>query len=271
MTGPTVALRGAAAQHNLESGADVVELASWPGLSSAAQSIDVPLDEGAIARFDRYRNLLLEWNARLNLTAMRDADAIDRVLILDALAMIPTLDQFLDRTERAKSGVSLIDIGSGAGFPGLVLKIARPDLNVTLVDATAKKVAFLTAAIDHLELTEVRALHGRAETLGQDQRYRGRFDLATARAVASLPVLLEYVVPLLRIGGSALMPKGIEIADELRAGRQAAGKLGARIVSADQSALPTTRLVVAEKIAPTPGRYPRRIGVPSQCPLPGEN
>ena len=147
------------------------------------------------------------------------------------------------------------------------MKIVRPHLDVTLVDATAKKVAFVNEVIAALELEGARAVQGRAEELARERVYRARFGLATARAVASLPVLLEYVVPFLSIGGTALLPKGLEIAEELRLGRRAAAILGAEIVSALALPFGTTRLVVARKVSPTAAAYPRRVGIPSRDPL----
>lgn len=271
MTGPTVAPRDPAALDNIYHGGNAPDPATWSGLATEARAIGVPLGDEAIARLQHYRDLLFEWNGRMNLTAIREPDEAERVLFLDGLAMIPSLDRIMGSGRGSSAGAALIDIGSGAGFPGLVLKIARPGLDVTLVDATAKKVSFLNAVIAELGLRDVRTVHGRAETLGQDGHYRGQFALATARAVAPLPVLVEYVVPLLRLGGTALLPKGLTIEAELRQGRLAAGKIGARIVSADRTAMAASRLVIVDKVAPTPGKYPRRIGVPSQFPLPGEN
>jgi 16S rRNA (guanine527-N7)-methyltransferase len=223
----------------------------------------VSLDDKAVARFASYRDLLVMCNARFNLTAIREPDEIERRLFLDALAMVPTLD----RIRQVPHATRLVDVGAGAGVPGLALKIARPDLDVTLVDATAKKVAFLHEVIAALELPSIRAIHARAETLGQDPAFRGQFDMATARAVAALPVLLEYVVPLLRVGGTALLPKGLAIDEELGAGQRAAAALGARIVSAERLPARSTRLVIAHKVASTPVAYPRRTGVPSRAPL----
>lgn len=242
--------------------------APWSGLAAASATYGVVLDDDALARFARYRDLLLTWNDRFNLTAIREPDEVERRLFLDAMAMIPTLDRTVaSLAERTKTVPRLVDVGSGAGLPGLALKIARPEIDVTLVDATAKKVSFLDAVIAELELPAVRAVHGRAEDLGQSADYRGQFDVATARAVASLPVLLEYVVPLLATGGAALLPKGLAIDDELRQGQRAAAKLGARIVASDRLPGMSTRLVVAEKQSSTPAQYPRRSGLPSRTPL----
>ena len=238
------------------------------GLANASGQLGVSLDAQALARFARYRALLLERSTQFNLTAIRDPEEIERRLFLDAIAMIPDLDRLTGSLrDRMDGALRLVDVGAGAGFPGLVLKIVRPTLEVTLIDATAKKVAFVNEAIAALELERVRAVQGRAEELGQDNRYRSRFDVATARAVASLPVLLEYVVPFLTIGGTALLPKGLEITEELRLGRRAAAILGAEIVSAGELSSSRTRLVVARKISPTATAYPRRVGIPSHDPL----
>jgi 16S rRNA (guanine527-N7)-methyltransferase len=165
----------------------------------------------------------------------------------------------------------LIDVGTGAGFPGMVLAIARPRLGVTLLDATRKKVTFLEHVIEELKLENVTAMHGRAEELGQNFVYRGRYDIATARAVSSLPALLELVMPLLKVRGIGLFPKGAEIETELQEARTAAKELGAgQIVD---ELLPqlgeehVTRLVFAAKIRETPKRYPRRSGIPAKEPL----
>jgi 16S rRNA (guanine527-N7)-methyltransferase len=237
----------------------------WPGLAAAAESLGVPLAAEVQERLATYLRLLVERNAQFNLTAVRDPQAMERRLFLDAIAMVPVLDDVV-----SASGVSpprLIDIGSGAGFPGLVLKIVRPALQVTLVDATGKKVRFLEEVIAAAGLVDTRTIHGRAEELARDRRYRERFNLATARAVASLPVLLELTTPFLDVGGMALLPKGLDLTSELKQGERAARWLGTRIVSSE--VLPTleTRLVVAEKVTLTPKKYPRPTGVPNQSPL----
>lgn len=238
---------------------------SWPGLAIAAGRLGIALDDEALARFARYREVLLERNAQFNLTAIRDREGIECKLFLNALAIVPALDAV--KSLHAHHRTRLVDVGAGAGFPGLPLQIARPDLDLTLVDATAKKTVFLNEVIADLGLDHARAIHGRAEDLGQDRGYRERFDVATARAVASLPVLLEYVVPFLRVGGTALLPKGLQIDEELRHGRRAAMMLGAEIVSADRLPIDGTRLVIATKAEPTPADYPRRTGLPSRSPL----
>jgi 16S rRNA (guanine527-N7)-methyltransferase len=240
----------------------------WPGLAAAATGIGTPLDSLALDRFARYRDLLSERSARFNLTAIREPDAIERRLFLDALAMLPVIDATLGRAGTPMhSGSRLIDVGSGAGFPGLALKIARPELDVTLVDATGKKVAFLQEVIAALDLDAARAIQGRAEELGQDRAFRERFDLATARAVATLPALLELVTPLLDVGGFAFLPKGMAITDELRSGKRAARKLGVEMLPTAESLTGDTRIVIARKTTLTPKAYPRRAGLPVHSPL----
>ena len=246
-------------------------------LRDLATEMGVTLDATALTRFDAYRDLLLTWNARYNLTAITEPAEIDRRLFLDSLLLLPAVDAAetdlgtagsrIARTSRTVPPISLVDVGSGAGFPGLALKIARPNLDVTLIEATGKKVAFLDACIADLDLTGVRAIHGRAEEIGHDPAYRERFDLATARAVASLPVLLELCMPLLRLGGRALFPKGLDLAEEIALGRRAAPLAGARLIAADILPGGQTTLVVAEKTGPTPARLPRRSGLPSREPL----
>ncbi len=221
------------------------------------------LSDDQVRQLAAYRDLVLDWNRRFNLTAVKDPAEVDRRLVLDALRLLPAFD--LATAGLARPG--LVDVGSGAGFPGLVLKIARPQLDVTLLDATGKKVRFLDHAATELGLDHVAAVHGRAEELGHDRAHRGRYDVATARAVAALPTLLEYVVPFLRVGGTALLPKGLEIDAEIASGEDAARLLHARILSADALPGGTTRLVVVEKTRPTADAFPRRSGLPTQQPL----
>lgn len=230
------------------------------------------LDPAARGQLVDLRDLLVRWNERFNLTAVKGPDDIDARLIGDALRMLPALDALVAPVAaRQREPVTLIDVGTGAGFPGLVLAVARPALAVTLLDATGKKIRFVEQAIAELGLTRARALHGRAEELGQQEHHRERYDLVTARAVAALPALLELTLPLLRIGGSALLPKGPDIEEELRAGAVAAEELGGEIAG-DQSlpeagGAPRTRLIVARKVWSTPRRYPRRSGLPAKEPL----
>ncbi|MDQ2655022.1 MAG: 16S rRNA (guanine(527)-N(7))-methyltransferase RsmG [Chloroflexota bacterium] len=237
----------------------------WPGLVAAAANLGVPLSPEMQEQLAVYLRLLSERSAQFNLTAIRDPQKMERLLFLDAVAMIPTLDTLA--MSPGGSAPRLIDVGSGAGFPGLVLKIVRPALRVTLLDATGKKVRFLDEVITATDLTGVRAVHGRAEELARNPEYREQFNLATARAVASLPVLLELTTPFLDVGGSALLPKGLDLTEELIQGKKAARLLGCRVVSSDVLPAGDTRLVIVEKETLTPGKFPRPTGIPNQAPL----
>lgn len=216
-----------------------------------------------------YRDLLFETNKSTNLTAIRDLPGIERRLILESLRLVKPLLRVIGRD--ASRRIKILDIGTGGGLPGLVLAIALPGLAFTLLDATGKKVAFVQEVITRIGLANAVALHGRAEDIGRDSGFRGQFDVAVARAVTSLPALIELGLPLIRRGGHLLLPKGEHLDDELEAGQYAASVLGGEIVEA--SLLPNagsgiaTRLVIVEKTAPTPGAYPRRAGIPSRNPL----
>ena len=215
-----------------------------------------------------FRDLLFLWNQRFNLTAIREPADIDSRLIADALRLLPVVDAELAvRSSRLR----LIDLGTGAGLPGLVIKIARPDIDVTFVDATNKKIQFVQRVISELGLRLATTVHSRAEDIGHHLDYRGQFDLVTARGVAPLPTLVELTVPLLVVGGTFLFPKGDAIEEELGSGHRAAQLVGGRIDSFDllpgDSSEPVTRLVRGVKIRTTPGRYPRRAGIPNKEPL----
>jgi 16S rRNA (guanine527-N7)-methyltransferase len=221
----------------------------------------VPLSPEQVTRFAAYQRLLLEWNTKFNLTAITDPAEIERRLFLDALLLVPVIARLADPTAR------LVDIGSGAGFPGLPLAIVQPDRPVTLIEATGKKAAFLSHVIAELGLGQARARHARAEEFAHLPNERAGCDLVTARAVASLPSLIELAMPLLRVGGHAIFPKGLDLDEELAAGRRAAGLLGARISSDETVPAMATRIVVVTKERPTPDRYPRRAGIPAREPL----
>lgn len=166
---------------------------------------------------------------------------------------------------------TLIDIGTGAGFPGLPMKVARPDLDVTLVEATGKKARFLETMVDELQLEGVRVLQARAEDLGRESDLREAFALAVARTVAPLPVLLELTLPFVRVGGYLAAPKGSAAPREISESANALSELGGEIVSTAPLDLPiegpTPTLVLVKKVAPIPDRYPRRAGIPNKRPL----
>jgi 16S rRNA (guanine527-N7)-methyltransferase len=213
---------------------------------------------------EHYGALLLDANQRVNLTRVVEPEAVARLHLLDALAALPLLD--------ALAPTRAIDLGSGGGVPALPLAIARPGIAWTLVDSVGKKAAILRDFVDLLGLDNVIVLTERAETLGRDERHRERYELATARACAALPVLAELALPLLRPGGQLLAWKGPLGDDdpEVRAGNAVSPLLGGgamRLSDAGHPELGGHRFVLAEKLAPTPGRFPRRPGEPARRPL----
>jgi 16S rRNA (guanine527-N7)-methyltransferase len=230
-------------------------------LATTAAAWGYPLSPAQLNQFDVYAAELRRWNERVNLTA-----------IADDLGIVTR--HFLDSLRCAQSwGVapqSLVDIGTGAGFPGLPLKILRPELQLTLVESIAKKATFLRHMVDTLGLTNVEIVVARAEAAARDPAQRERYDVAVARAVAELRVLAEYCLPLCRIGGRFLAPKGARIEDELQAALPAITQLGGRLVAIEPVELPELEprtLVIIEKIIPTPQQYPRAPGIPAKRPL----
>ena len=209
-----------------------------------------------------YRQELLEWNTRFNLTAIKDPEEVLVKHFLDSLSLLQVYD---------KPHARLLDIGSGAGFPGLPLKIARPQWHVTLMEATGKKTLFLQHVIDILRLEEIEVVHNRAEEVAHKQQYRGVFDVVTARAVASLSSLLEYCAPYCRVGGCIILPKKGDLTEELMQGRRVAAQVGA-VLRVDRPVdLPGLndgrRLLVWEQVKPCPAQYPRSGSAMAKKPL----
>lgn len=227
------------------------------------------LSDQQVSQLGRYRDALFEHNKFTNLTAIRDLPGIERRLILESLRLVGPIVSAVGLVPPGRA--SLLDIGTGGGLPGLVLAIALPDIRFTLLDATGKKIAFLQRLIEDIDLNNARTIHGRAEEIARDPRLRGSYSAAVARAVSSLPALIELGLPMVRLGGHLFFPKGSDIEDELENGHFAASMLGGEIVGAPL--LPSvgscidTRLVIVRKSAPTPGNCPRRSGIPSRDPL----
>ncbi len=225
-----------------------------------ADRLGVTLDAQAVERFQQYRDLLLAANERFNLTSITDPHEVEVRLFADSLSLLPYVPGDSRR---------LLDIGSGGGVPGLALAIARPELNVTLLDATAKKVRFLAETADALGLDHVTAIQGRAEELARDRNHRERYDVVTARAVARLVTLVELAIPFLTVGGRAILPKGSAASEELEEARYAIGLLGGRVQPLIETEIEGTTLVLVEKRKPSPAAYPRNTGVPNKSPLTG--
>ena len=215
------------------------------------------------AALNRYRDELALWNTRHNLTAIRDPENVRVKHFLDSLSAYLAL--------RGTTMGKVIDVGTGAGFPGLPLKILCPNINLTLVESVEKKAAFCRHIVEVLELESVEVIHARVETMGQDSNYREQYDWALARAVAVMPVLLEYLLPLVKIGGQILAMKGENAPAEAHTAEKAAQILGGHLRHLLPVTLPGVAeeryLVVVNKVAATPEKYPRRVGIPAKRPL----
>lgn len=228
------------------------------------EKLGINLAEDRLQLLARYLGMLLEVNKQFNLTAIRDPESAWRRHIIDSLTVLPGL------TDLAADG-TVIDVGSGGGLPGIPLAIARPDLRMTLLEATGKKANFLRACVKELPLPQTRVIHGRAEDIGQERLHRESYDIVVCRAVGQMTELLECTLPLLRLGGLLLAMKGPSVEAELTAAGDALDKLGAgelEVIAAypewfDQN----TVIVSVRKERPTPRTYPRKPGVPKQFPL----
>ena len=242
--------------------ADLPADASMPALVANARALGVDLSAFQLAQFAAYQRELLDWNSRVNLTAIDDPTEVQVKHFADSLAALGVLPP---------GGLRLLDVGAGAGFPGVAIKLARPGVALTLLDSIGKKTAFLRYLVGVLALEDVRVLTGRAEELGQQQGERESYDAVVARAVASLPVLAELCLPLARTGGIVVAQKKAGVDEEVDAAGRAISILGGRlrpIVRYRLPDLPEERwLIVVEKVRPSPRMYPRRPGVPANSPL----
>ena len=235
-------------------------------LSEQAERLGLHLSGCQLAQFAEYTRLLAEGNRRANLTSVTDPAEVQVRHHLDSLTAALAIPEWRD-------GLRVVDLGAGAGFPGVPLKIAFPGIRLTLVESVGKKTAFLRDLVEKLGLAEVDVLTTRAEELARVEGYRGQFDVALARGVGALPVLIEYALPLCKGHGKLLAWKGKDGPAEAEASANALAVLGGKIaglhsVNAVSPPLPPDRwLVCVEKVRRTPGRYPRRVGVPAKQPL----
>lgn len=232
-----------------------------PYLEKRVESlVGISLTGRQLRQFSRFGEMLVAWNEKINLTAITEPQEIIVKHFIDSL----TLQAFL-------LPGALVDVGTGAGFPGLPLKIAMPELQVVLVDALGKRLEFIKEVIAELGLEGVETVHARAEELGRREGYREKFANVASRAVARLPVLLEYLLPLARVGGVCLAAKGSQAEQEVRESERALRVLGGQIREVAQFRLSDAAehrsVVVISKLAPTPVGYPRRAGTPEKKPL----
>lgn len=241
-------------------------LTEW--LAQVGQLLGLPITGQAVGQFTEFIRLLREWNEKFNLTAILDDQGIAIKHVLDSLTLLPYLDRV--QASSPTDELTMIDVGSGAGFPGIPLKIMRPDLKILLLDSMVKRIRFLDEVIADLKLQGISTWHGRAEDGARDANLREKFQVATARAVAPLPALCEYCLPFVRLGGTFLAMKG-PAGRESQEARRAIQLLGGELVAVDEFILPGTdikrTIITIGKIAPTPAAYPRQAGKPETRPL----
>lgn len=233
-------------------------------VQAVKEIIGIQLSREQVNTFQLYEKELLEWNSKFNLTAIRDTEGIRTKHFLDSLSCLLAFD-------KQKLPESLIDVGTGAGFPGIPLKIIMPRLRMTLVESVHKKAHFCTHVTENLGLKNVSVLSERVEDVGQMPQHRQNYDLAVARAVASMPALAEYLLPLVRLGGMVIMQKGETAHVEVQRAERAIETLGGRLRKVIPVLLPGVVeerfLVIVDKVAVTGRDYPRKAGTPTKHPL----
>lgn len=230
-------------------------------LADMAKDMGIELLQESLDRFDKYAEMLVETNKTLNLTAITEPDEIVSKHFCDCLSLL--------REVEIPHGATLIDVGTGAGFPGLVLLIARPDIKITLMDSTKKRLTFVQSVVDELGL-DANVVHFRAEEAGKNPSFREKFDFVTARAVANMQTLSEYCLPFLKVGGTFAAMKGAKASDELNTAKGAIKILGGKVESAKEFTLPDCgerSVLCVKKISQTPSKYPRPSAQIAKKPL----
>ena len=230
-------------------------------LKEKVEKLGIELNDYQVKQFYNYMKLLIEWNKKINLTAIIDPEDIILKHFIDSL----TIAKYINEKDK------IADIGTGAGFPGIPIKILKPENEMLLVDSLNKRIKFLEMVIQEDKLKNIKILHGRAEEIGHNKAYRGNFDVVTSRAVAKLNILLEYMLPLLKLGGKCICLKGPNIEEELEEARNAIKILGGQIDKIEQMELPYSdnrrNIIIIKAMKQSPNKYPRKPGTPTTSPL----
>ncbi len=229
-------------------------------LENVAKQIEIELTKKQIEKFYNYMNLLLEWNEKINLTAIIEPREVILKHFVDSL----TIAKYIKDDEK------LIDVGTGAGFPGIPLSIVKENTDIVLLDSLNKRINFLEEVKENLKLENITTIHGRAEEFGKNRKEREIYDIATSRAVAPLNILLEYLLPLVKVGGKAICMKGSNI-KEIENAKNALEILGGKIEKIEEITLPNSdikrNIIIVKKVKNTPSKYPRKPGTPSKEPI----
>jgi len=235
-------------------------------LINGCQKMGINLNNEQIKKFSRYLELLVQWNQKINLTSLKTPQEIIIKHFLDSISCIKAINKYID-TE----GVSVIDVGAGAGFPGIPIKIICPSVRLSLLEARKKKTIFLEKVTEEMNFQQVEILNGRAETFGKGADHRERYDIAISRAVAHLNILSEYCLPLVRVGGFFVAQKGKSYKKETEKSFKTIQVLGGELIGAENVRIPFINqeryLLVIKKIKDTPSKYPRKEGLPQKRPL----
>lgn len=225
------------------------------------KELNINLSENQLEQFYDYMNILTKWNKVMNLTAITEPKEIIIKHFVDSLTVL----------EKVKDGSSIIDVGTGAGFPGIPIKIAYPETRIVLLDSLNKRVNFLNEVINELKLENIKTFHGRAEDYGKDKNHREKYDIAIARAVAPLNILVEYLMPFVKVNGKCICMKGIKAEEEIENSKRGVQILGGDKIIEDNFSIPNTdierTIIIIEKKKYTDRKYPRRAGTPSKEPL----
>lgn len=232
-------------------------------LKQGIEDFGIETNEKMLEDFEEYKELLVEWNQKMNLTGIEDEKEVFIKHFLDSVSAVTK--------GYIQNGMSLIDVGTGAGFPGMPLRICLPELKVTLLDSLNKRINFLQEVANKLSIEDIKFIHGRAEDFGKKEEYREQYDIATARAVAGLPVLMEFCVPFIKVGGYFVCLKGPNANLELEESKKAMEVLGVEYIEKIDIKLPEIDLnhniLIFKKVKNTPSKYPRKAGKVSKNPI----
>ena len=226
-----------------------------------SKKINVQLNDEQIKKYFEYMTLLLDWNEKINLTAITEMDDVILKHFIDSM----TIFKYIENVE------SIIDVGTGAGFPGIPIAIMKKDVKITLLDSLNKRINFLNEVCSELKINNVETIHGRVEEIGKNKEHREKYDIAVSRAVANMSTLSEYLIPLVKIGGKCICMKGSEIEQELEQAKFAIKELGGKIEKVEKFTLPDSdmerNIIIIRKIKETPNKYPRKAGMPLKSPI----